>query len=402
MHTVLLPGGRRQHRQVAPVNGSLRLLVALGLASLALRPQLTAIGPLLPRIEHDLRLSHATAGLLGTIPVLCKGRVRLATPALVVRFGSGAVFAAALEFVGLSSLLRAAVPGAAGVLLLTLVFGIAAGVGGAVLPIVVKERFQARPTFATGVYSVGINGGAAGAAAAAVPLADRSGGWRSALALLAILAIAFSAAWTILARRQLPPREPELRLPRLPWRRGIGWTLALVFGLQATCFHGLSIWLADAYQERGWIPEGAGALVASFQSSTLLVSWGAARLLNRRTYMAISAALLTCSITALETLPEAGWMRAVLAGLACGSLFPLALTLSVDLARDPREAGGVAALMLGGGYTLAAVAPVALRLARGAAGSFTAGLWMLTGVAGLLLVVTLLFSPPRLQRAAAT
>ena len=39
-------------------------LAALFLAALALRPQLVGIGPLLPRIEEDLSVSHAVAGLL--------------------------------------------------------------------------------------------------------------------------------------------------------------------------------------------------------------------------------------------------------------------------------------------------------------------------------------------------
>ena len=49
------------------------LLAALFLAALALRPQLVGVGPLLPEIEDDLGVSHAVAGLLGTIPVLCMG-----------------------------------------------------------------------------------------------------------------------------------------------------------------------------------------------------------------------------------------------------------------------------------------------------------------------------------------
>ena len=47
------------------------LLVALFLAALALRPQLVGIGPLLPLVQDDLDVTHAVAGLLGTIPVLC-------------------------------------------------------------------------------------------------------------------------------------------------------------------------------------------------------------------------------------------------------------------------------------------------------------------------------------------
>ena len=46
-------------------------LAALFIASLALRPQLVGLGPLLPDIQESLAISHGLAGLLATVPVLC-------------------------------------------------------------------------------------------------------------------------------------------------------------------------------------------------------------------------------------------------------------------------------------------------------------------------------------------
>jgi CP family cyanate transporter-like MFS transporter len=54
------------------------LLAGLFLAGLALRPQIVGVGPLIPAIQDDLDISHAVAGLLGTIPVLCMGVFRAA------------------------------------------------------------------------------------------------------------------------------------------------------------------------------------------------------------------------------------------------------------------------------------------------------------------------------------
>ena len=65
-------------------------LVALFLAALALRPQLVGIGPLLPPIQDDLDVTHAVAGLLGTIPVLCMGLFAPPAPFLSGRVGSRA------------------------------------------------------------------------------------------------------------------------------------------------------------------------------------------------------------------------------------------------------------------------------------------------------------------------
>ena len=43
------------------------------LVGLALRPQVLVIGPLIGDIKADLGLSHAVAGLLGSIPVVGMG-----------------------------------------------------------------------------------------------------------------------------------------------------------------------------------------------------------------------------------------------------------------------------------------------------------------------------------------
>ena len=49
------------------------VLGALFAAAVALRPQVVAIGPLLPEMEREVRLSHLGAGLLSSIPILCMG-----------------------------------------------------------------------------------------------------------------------------------------------------------------------------------------------------------------------------------------------------------------------------------------------------------------------------------------
>ena len=64
--------GRRRPAAAARRDGLL-LLGALLLAAVALRPQLVGAGPLIPDIQDDLGVSHAVAGLVATIPVLCMG-----------------------------------------------------------------------------------------------------------------------------------------------------------------------------------------------------------------------------------------------------------------------------------------------------------------------------------------
>ncbi len=132
------------------------LLVALFLAALTLRPQLVGIGPLLPSIQSDLDVSHAVAGLLGTIPVLCMGLFAPPAPFLSGRIGSRGAIGAAVALIGVFGVARALCPGAVGVILLTFPIGVGMGLGNALLPVAVKERFADRPGFTTGVYTMGI------------------------------------------------------------------------------------------------------------------------------------------------------------------------------------------------------------------------------------------------------
>ena len=63
----------------------LGVIAGLFVASLAMRPQILAIGPLLPLMREDLGLSAGVAGLLTTIPVLCMGLFAPVGPRLAAR-----------------------------------------------------------------------------------------------------------------------------------------------------------------------------------------------------------------------------------------------------------------------------------------------------------------------------
>src|SRR5215216_4383525 len=116
------------------------LLAALFLGALALRPQLVGTGPLVPSIQADLDTSHAVAGLLGTIPVLCMGLFAPPAAFLSRRLGSRHALAVALALIGVFGIARVVVPGAAPLVLLTVPVGIGMGLTAALLPVAVKER----------------------------------------------------------------------------------------------------------------------------------------------------------------------------------------------------------------------------------------------------------------------
>jgi MFS transporter, CP family, cyanate transporter len=375
------------------------LLAALFLGALALRPQLVGVGPLLPDIDDDLDVSHAVAGLLGTIPVLCMGL--FAPPAAYVagRLGTRAAIGACLAGIAAFGLLRAAAPGAPLVLALTLPIGVGMGLAGALMPVAVKERFAHRPAFASGVYTTGINMGSALSSALAVPIAAAWGGWRAALAVFSACTILFFVGWMLLTP---PARERAVASPpRLPWARRLVWGLVAVFALQSIVYYGLVSWMTDSFQERGWSDPAAGALVGVMSVAALpaglLVPYLADRGGSRRQWLTLCAGALLVATVGIAAIPGGGWVWATLAGFGLGATFPLTLTLPLDVAHDPADTGAVVGLMLGAGYTITALGPLALGAVRDITGSFSTSLWVLVAVAGAFVASVLPLSPQRLR-----
>jgi MFS transporter, CP family, cyanate transporter len=367
-------------------NGVRASMAALFLAGLTLRPQIVGVGPLLPRIEASLDISHAVAGLLSTIPVLCMGVFATIAPPLLRRYGSKPAIGGALAVIGVAGLIRTIMPGAVAVLVLTVPIGVGIAVAGTLLPVVVREEHARRPAFATGVYVAGINVAATLASLLAVPIAIVAG-WRGALAVFSAASVLAVVPW--LRRRHSDPEPPE-RAP-LPWRTRLGWTVAAIFGLQAVTFYGFNAWLAEAYVERGWHDTTAGALVGVMNSVTLVggivTALTADRVRSRRAFLLVGSILTVAGAAPIAADVPGAWLWAVVVGVSSGLLFTTAMTLPLEATARSGDVAAMSALMLGVGYAVAAIAPLALGALRDATGGFTAPLSVLAAN-GLLLLAT--------------
>ncbi len=378
------------------------VVAGLFIASLALRQQLLSIGPLLPLIRDDLDLSAAAAGLLTTIPVLCMGLFAPFGPRLAARLGPRLAFAACIALIAAFGIVRSVVPGVPLILLATFGVGLGIGIAGAIPSMVVAGRISMRPALGTGAYASGIAAGSALAAALAIPLAV-DGQWRVSLLALSLGSFLCAGAWLLLSRGPGGDR-PASSIPavRLPWRSTTAWILVLVFGLQSILFYGVSAWIPNVYVERGWTPAAAGALVAILNAVGLVTTIGvplvADRLGARRPQLVIAAVIGTVALVGITLVPDPAYLWVAILGLALGAVFPLVLTLPLDVADDPARVGSVAALMLLGGYILSSTGPVVLGAARDLTGNFEASLWLLSLVGVGLTATCLLLSPQRLRR----
>ena len=69
-------------------------------------------------------------------------------------------------------------------------------------------------------------------------------------------------------------------------------------------------------------------------------------------------------------------------GCGNGAIFPLMMTLPLDAADKPEQVAGVVGMMLGIGYCIGALAPLALGALRDVTGSFEVGLWVIAARGG--------------------
>jgi CP family cyanate transporter-like MFS transporter len=374
-------------------------LLPLFLVGLVLRPQIVGIGPLLPKIQDSLGISHGVAGLLPTIPVLCMGLFAPLAPPVLRRHGSRLAVGASLALVGLVGVVRALVPGAPLVLLLTVPMGIGIAIAGTLLPVVVKEEYAERPSIGTGLYTTGINVGATLAAVAAAPLAVATG-WRGTLVAYSIASAVLVVPWL---RRTHAAGAPPARVP-LPWRLPVAWAIAATFAMQSVLFYGFNAWLPDVYAERGWDDTGAGALVALMNALALvfgvLTALLADRAGSRRTFLLTASTLAIVSSVLFAADVPGAWVWAACLGAALGVLFTSVMTLPLDAAHERGEVAALSTMMLGVGYSISALAPVTLGAVRDATGTFTLPLTLLAADATLMFVVAASLTSHRLGRSA--
>lgn len=386
---------------------------ALACLALAIRPLVYGITPLLPQLQAELASPFSGTALLVSVPVFAMGVASLLTPALTARLGIAASAAFGLALMLIAGVARAELPDLPALVVASVPLGIGAGICGVLLPMIVKSSVPAGlAASATSVYTAGLQLGGALTASLAVPLAVVGGGWRPAFVAIGGLSALAVAGWLVLRRLAGPGGQALEVAEREPPGSGAGgrrWLPATVaaFALLVLLFQGLNAWLPAAYVEAGWSEATAGALLAVLVFAqlpgTLLAGWLADRAGrgpagrrggSRRPYLVVPAVALAVAIALLVAVPELAFGWALVAGLALGFIAPITLVIALDFGATGAEVGRSSGLVLGTGYIVASLSPLAMGVARDASGSFGLGLAGLAGLA-LVLAATALVLPNR-------
>lgn len=388
------------------------MLVGILAAAFNLRVGILEVGPVIEDIRADTGMSSAAAGLLGTIPFLCMGVFAFVGVPLVRSLGARGVMTLSLILIGIWTALRAVMPTGALIVAATVPLGMGIALAGMAMPAVVKRFFPKRAGAATGAYVASLSLGGAIVALAVVPVAELVGGWRWAFAMSALPVALALPVWLLIPGEDVPPaaraaaalrRPPRLRSLAPP---ADGVRLALIFGFQSMAFASVVSWVAALYREAGWTPAEAALTTAVLGIVTVpaaLIVPALSDGRDRRHWLVGTAALMTVGMMGLAFAPTtAPWLWLVSFSFGAGSIFPLALTLPLDLHESQADVARLTGWTLGLGYLVSGTGPVLVGALRDLTGGFTLAMALvgaLGTLSGLLAMTSAL--RPRAARAGA-
>src|SRR5690606_1240223 len=302
-YRLLLPESSRmdQSNASSPSRGAgLLLIAAIFALALNLRPAMAAVGPLLDLIEATTGMDSTTASLLTTLPVAMIGVGALSIRPLRRRLGERMGILLGAVLIALACLARWPFSSAGGLILSAVVVGVGVALIQALAPVVIKRAFPTRFGTVMAVYTTGIMGGAAVAAATAAGFAEAFG-WAVALALWSVPALAAAVAWLIAWRTraaEAPNRAAvaEGTDPEGPfWKQPGAWALVPILGLGTSAYTPVLAWLPPYYVDMGQARATAGFLLSGMTGAEVLagvlVSLFIARFPDRRGPMLLAVAL---------------------------------------------------------------------------------------------------------------
>lgn len=364
----------------------LLLMVAVGLN---LRPAMSSVAPLLTRLQETAGLTAAQAGLLTTLPVLFLGLSAPLAPLLALRLGSERALSAALALLATGLVLRGLpLPGV--LFVGSAMAGSAIGLGGTLLPALVKRELPASADLVTGLYTMALCLGGALGAGLSVPLTALLGSWQASLMSWSLLAIVALLLWhfSMPQRPQAAITRPEASGLMKLLGQPLTWHVMLFMGLQSSMAYVVFGWLPSLLVGRGYTEAAAGwtmAISIMFQLvSALTAPWLARLGRDQRPALLFVQGLTAAGLWLLLMAPMAWkWPGAVLLGLGQGGSFSLALSLLVLRTANSRLAGQLSGLVQGGGYTIASMGPFMVGLQLQAGATIVTVAWILMTILAL-------------------
>jgi cyanate transporter len=362
-------------------------IVMIVLVAVNLRPAITAVGPLLTQIRHDLDLSGTAAGALTTLPLVFFGSFGLIAP--FVRRRGEWLLVASMGILVVALLVRI-IPNEVALFAGSLLAGIGISVGNVAVPAIIKRDHPELITTVTAVYTIAVTGGAAISAGVMVPLEKAlDHGWRLPLVLLTIPAALAGLAWVPRMRRggrlEAAPAAAATRL----WRDRLAWAVTGYMGTQSLLAYVVFAWLPTIYQDRGMDETSAGFVLAV---SGLLQAAGAlsvpviARgLPDQRRLVLLITVVILAGFAGVAWAPLASApLWAVVLGFGQGAAFALALSFMGLRAANQHVAVRLSGMSQSVGYAIAAIGPLGIGALHDLTGGWTVPTIVLLIITGFM------------------
>ena len=370
------------------------------LAAFNLRTAVTSLTPLLDVLGREFGIGSTLAGVLGMVPTAAFAVAGIGTPRLAHRLGLERTVLLAMALAAAGLLWRSLTGGSSGLLAASAVALAGMGIGNVILPPLVKRYFPDRLGTLSSLYITMLQLGTILPALLAVPVAAAAG-WRVSMGAWALLAVAAALPWlAVLHHRRraataaagTEDAAPELPAPTTRgrvWKTGLGWGMALMFGMTSLVTYALFTWLPALLVEAGASAAFGGSMLALFSAIGLLAALVLPAVATRmRNPMPIALACAACHLSGFAGLYWAPLAAPVLWVSLLGlgpSTFPLTLTLVNLRTRSPAGSAALSGFMQGLGYALSCLGPLLFGLLHARSGGWGASFAFLATCVGVML-----------------
>jgi CP family cyanate transporter-like MFS transporter len=360
---------------------SIAALLSLVFISLAIRPPVASIGPLVEELVRTEFLSLFQVSLMTSLPIVCFGIGAFASPALVKRFTLNKAMMFVLVVMAIAMATRL-IGGFPALITSTILIGFAIAIANVLIPTIVREQFPTRIELITGVYVTLLAISASFAAAIAVPSSEWLGGWRGALAVWIIPAVLAIVFWIPLFRSKSVGKITSVATHaeerKAVVRSSLTWGIVFFFGLQSGGFYSILNWFPSLLIDRGMSAVDAGSLLG-LTTFVGVPSGFIASLIFRKFKSLSFIAIVMTSLTLTGLLmiwltPDLLVLACIITGFGFAATFPLSLTLIGSRASTSTQTTQLSALAQGWGYLISAAATFVFGLLRDVTGTWDASL----------------------------
>ncbi len=343
--------------------------VLLTLVGFNLRSVILGVPPILPLIQHDLRLNYTATGFLTALPVLVLACAAWPSGLIAERIGARACVSIGLALLGGGALTRVLWPTAALLFLFTLLMSLGIALAQTAVPVLARSWFPAQIGLVAAFFSDGLIIGEAVAAGITVPAMVQFWGrdaWAATFILWAVPVVVLLALWLWLA----PP--VSMRSSAVEYGRPVGADLSIpirvnalhlgiMLGAGSLIYFGMNGWIASynqAIHHADLTPAALAILNVAQLPSSLAVTLFAQRLAGRRWPFIAAGVVCTVAIAAWVFTPaplELFW--SALLGGSSALVFTLGIALPPLLAK-PGEVARLTGITISLTYAVAFVGPL--------------------------------------------